>query len=142
MRYNDAEEKIFDLQLEKNYKGEFKHQNYSSKLSYLDPLTITTTKSGRGKMTIKEWMEVDPDALYTHVYLKRKAFIANSIFTKLKGLISKKTLSKIPLYREKKDKKSLQEATLRKFYAEKNNKVLGTSKSKFRSLGKRINNPN
>ena len=28
MRYNDAEEKIFDLQLEKNYKGEFKHQNY------------------------------------------------------------------------------------------------------------------
>lgn len=137
MRYNDAEEKIFDLQLEKNYKGEFKHQNYSSKLSYLDPLTITTTKNGRRKMTIKEWMEVDPDALYTHVYLKRKAFIANSIFTKLKGLISKKTLSKIPLYRDEKDKKSLHEATLRKFNAEKNNNVLGTSKSRFRSLGKR-----
>ncbi len=138
MRYNDDDEKIFDLQLKKNTRGGFKHQNYSSKLSYLDHLTITTTNNGKRKMTIKEWMDVDPDALYTNVYLKRKAFIANSIFTKLKGLISKKTLSKTPPYREEKKKKSLQEATLRKFNAEKNNKVLGTSKSKFSSTGKRV----
>jgi len=39
---------------------------------------------GKRRMTIKEWMEVDPETLYDYVYIKRRAFIANAIFNKLK----------------------------------------------------------
>ena len=83
MRYNDAEEKSFDWQLEKSYKRKIRGQNFSNKLSYPDKLTIITMNDGKRRMTIKEWMEVDPETLYDYVYIKRRAFIANAIFNKL-----------------------------------------------------------
>jgi len=83
MRYNDAEEKSFDWQLEKSYKHKIRGQNFSNKLSYPDKLTIITMNDGKRRMTIKEWMEVDPETLYDYVFIKRKAFIANAIFDKL-----------------------------------------------------------
>ena len=61
MRYNDAEEKSFDWQLEKSYKRKIRGQNFSNKLSYPDKLTIITMNDGKRRMTIKEWMEVDPE---------------------------------------------------------------------------------
>ena len=88
MRYNDAEEKSFDWQLEKSYKRKIRGQNFSNKLSYPDKLTIITMNDGKRRMTIKEWMEVDPETLNDHVYIKRRAFIANAIFKKLQKILN------------------------------------------------------
>ena len=54
MRYNDAEEKSFDWQLEKSYKRKIRGQNFSNKLSYPDKLTIITMNDGKRRMTIKD----------------------------------------------------------------------------------------
>ena len=54
-----------------------------------------------------------------------------------KKLSSKSIDSQTSLYIEEEDKKYLQEVILRKINVEINNNVLGTSKSRFRSLGKR-----
>ena len=43
---------------------------------------------GKRRMTIKEWMEVDPETLYDYVYIKRRAFIANAIFKKLQKILN------------------------------------------------------
>ena len=54
-----------------------------------------------------------------------------------KKLSSKSIDSQTSLYIEEEDKKYLQEVIHRKINVEINNNVLGTSKSRFRSLGKR-----
>ena len=58
-------------------------------------------------------------------------------YSNYKKLGSKSIDSQTSLSIEEEDKKYLQEVILRKINAEINNKVLGTNKSRFRSLGKR-----
>ena len=43
---------------------------------------------------MKEWMEVDPETLYDHVYIKRRAFIANAIFKKLQKILNVQKINK------------------------------------------------
>ena len=59
------------------------------------------------------------------------------IYSNHKKLSSKSIDSQTSLSIEEEDKKYLQEVILRKINVEINNNVLGTSKSRFRSLGKR-----
>lgn len=58
-------------------------------------------------------------------------------YSNYKKLSSKSIDSQTSLSLEEEDKKYLQEVILRKINVEINNNVLGTSKSRFRSLGKR-----
>ena len=58
-------------------------------------------------------------------------------YSNYKKLGSKSIDSQTSLSIEEEDKKYLQEVILRKINVEINNNVLGTSKSRFRSLGKR-----
>ena len=39
---------------------------------------------GKRTMTVEDWINNDPEALYTHVAVKKKAFIAGAIFDRLK----------------------------------------------------------
>jgi hypothetical protein len=84
MIYNDSKEKSFDRQLKMSYSKKYKSFNISNKLSYHDRLTITTMNEGKRTMTIEDWINNDPEALYNHAAIKRKVFIAGAIFDKLK----------------------------------------------------------
>jgi len=84
MIYNDSKEKSFDRQLKMSYNKKYKSFNISNKLSYRDRLTIITMNEGKRTMTVEDWINNDPEALYTHVAVKKKAFIAGAIFDRLK----------------------------------------------------------
>ena len=84
MIYNDSKEKSFDRQLKMSYSKKYKSFNISNKLSYRDRLTITTMNEGKRTMTVEDWINNDPEALYNHAAIKRKVFIAVAIFDKLK----------------------------------------------------------
>jgi len=84
MIYNDSKEKSFDRQLKMSYSKKYKSFNIGNKLSYRDRLTIITMNEGKRTMSVEDWINNDPEALYNHAAIKRKVFIADAIFDKLK----------------------------------------------------------